>query len=87
MKNDNILIQDIILSSEFLMKVKKAKAEKSKSKKTGKKSTKKRAKKLVDQPNDTGIVVIDDDLTIDTEKELEERRAYLEEARSQDASE
>ena len=68
------------------MKSKKAKAEKSKSKKTGKKSTKKRAKKLVDQPNDTGIVVIDDDLKIDTEKELEERKAYLEEARSQETS-
>ena len=86
MKNDNILIQDIVLFSEFLMKAKKAKAEKSKSKKTGKKSTKKRAKKLVDQPNDTGIVVIDDDLKIDTEKELEERKAYLEEARSQETS-
>ena len=86
MKNDNILIQDIILFSDFLMKAKKVKAEKSKSKKTGKKSTKKRAKKLVDQPNDTGIIVIDDDLKIDTEKELEERRAYLEEARSQETS-
>ena len=86
MKNDNILIQDIILFSEFLMKSKKAKAEKSKSKKTGKKSTKKRTKKSGDQPNDTGIIVIDDDLKIDTEKELEERRAYLEEARSQETS-
>jgi len=28
----------------------------------------------------------DDDLKIDTEKELEERRAYLEEARSQETS-
>ena len=36
--------------------------------------------------DDDGIVVIDDDLKIDTEKELEERRAFLEEARSQDAS-
>jgi len=86
MKNDNILIQDIILFSEFLMKAKKAKAEKSKSKKTGKKSTKKRTKKSGDQPNDTGIIVIDDDFKIDTEKELEERRAYLEEARSQETS-
>ena len=83
MKNDNILIQDIILFSEFLMK---AKAEKSKSKKTGKKSTKKRTKKSADLSDDTGIVLIDDDLKIDTEKELEERRAYLEEARSQETS-
>jgi len=86
MKNDNILIQDIILFSEFLMKSKKAKAEKSKSKKIGKKSTKKRTKKSADLSDDTGIVLIDDDMKIDTEKELEERRAYLEEARSQETS-
>ncbi len=35
---------------------------------------------------DTGVIVVDDDLTIDKEKELEERRAFLEEARSQDSS-
>ena len=86
MKNDNILIQDIVLFSEFLMKAKKAKAEKSKSKKIGKKSTKKRTKKSADLSDDTGIVLIDDDMKIDTEKELEERRAYLEEARSQETS-
>ena len=71
--------------SEFLMKSKKAKT--AKSKKTPKKPTKKKAKKSVESPDDTGIVLIDDDLEIDTEKELEERRAYLEEARSQEASE
>ena len=87
MKNDNILIQDIVLFSEFLMKDKKAKAEKSKSKETGKKSTKKRTKKSGDLPDDPGIVLIDDDdLQIDPEKELEERKAYLEEARSQETS-
>ena len=69
------------------MKAKKAKAEKSKSKKTGKKTTKKRTKKVSDLSDDTGIILIDDDLEIETEKELEERRAYLEEARSQEASE
>ena len=72
--------------SEFLMKSKKTKAVKPKSKKAGKKSTKKRIKKSVEQSDDTGIVLIDDDLEIDTEKELEERRAYLEEARSQETS-
>ena len=86
MKNDNILIQDIILSSDFLMKSKKAKAEKSKSKNGGKKSTKKRTKKSADLSDDTGIVLIDDDLEIDAEKELEERKAFLEEARSQDTT-
>ncbi len=34
--------------------------------------------------DDTGIVLIDDDLVKDTEAELEERKAYLEEARSQE---
>ena len=86
MKNDNILIQDIVLFSDFLMKDKKAKAEKSKSKETGKKSTKKRTKKSADLSDDTGIVLIDDDMKIDAEKELEERKAYLEEARSQETS-
>ena len=68
------------------MKAKEAKAEKSKSKKTGKKTTKKKTKKLSDLPDDPGIVLIDDDMEIDAEKELEERKAYLEEARSQDTS-
>ena len=66
------------------MKSKKSKTVKTKSKKAGKKSTGKRGKKSADL-DDSGIVVIDDDLKVDTEKELEERRAYLEEARSQDS--
>jgi len=68
------------------MKDKKVNAVKAKSKKTGKKSTKKRTKKSADLSDDTGIVLIDDDMKIDAEKELEERRAYLEEARSQETS-
>ena len=70
------------------MKSKKSKTpkSKSKSKKSDKKPTKKRGKKSSDF-DDSGIVVIDDNLEVDTEKELEERRAYLEEARSQDAGE
>ena len=68
------------------MKAKKAKALKSKSKKAGKKTTKKKTIKLSGLPDDPGIILIDDDLKIDTEKELEERRAYLEEARSQETS-
>ena len=68
------------------MKVKKAKALKSKSKRAGKKSTKKKTKKSTALPDDPGIVLIEDDFKIDTEKELEERRAYLEEARSQETS-
>jgi len=71
------------LFSDFLMKSKKAKT---KSKKTGKKPAKKKAKKTADSADDSGIVLIDDDLEIDTEKELEERKAFLEEARSQDTA-
>jgi len=64
----------------------KSKKAKTKSKKTGKKSAKKKAKKSSDSTDDSGIVLIDDDLEIDTEKELEERKAFLEEARSQDTA-
>ena len=35
---------------------------------------------------DGGIVIVDDDLVVDQEKINEERRAYLEEAKSQEAS-
>ena len=59
----------------------KSKKAKTKSKKTKKGSTKKKAKKSADSVDDSGIVLIDDDLEIDTEKELEERKAFLEEAR------
>ena len=39
-----------------------------------------------DDDDDTGIVLIDDDLEKDEQMELAERKAYLEEARSQDSS-
>ena len=35
---------------------------------------------------DTGIIVVEDDSEMDKEAELEARKAYLEEARSQEAS-
>ena len=66
------------------MKSKKSKA--AKAKKAGKKPAKKRGKKSSNF-DDSGIIVIDDDLEVDTEKELEERKAYLEEARSQESGE
>ena len=58
---------------------------KKKNSKTTKKTAKKKSKKK-DANIDSGIVIVDDDLTINKEAELEERRAFLEEARSQDAS-
>ena len=69
------------------MKTKKSKAVKPKSTKTRKSKSKKIRKKSSDSADNSGIVVIEDDLKIDLEKELEERKAYLEESRSQDASE
>ena len=69
------------------MVVKTDKAKKTK-KKASSGATKKKAKsKNSDTYDDSGIVLIDDDLEIDTEKISEERKAYLEESRSQDASE
>ena len=65
------------------------KVAKKTTKKVAKKTTKKVAKKSSKkntEPEDSGIVIVDDDLTIDRETELEERRAYLEEASSQEAS-
>ena len=55
--------------------------------KTGKNPAKSKKKSKKDDVNtDFGIVIVDDDLTIDKEAELEERKAFLEEARSQEAS-
>jgi hypothetical protein len=44
-----------------------------------------KSKKIKDEPMGDGIVIVDDDIEIDQEKVNEERRAYLEEARSQEA--
>ena len=63
---------------------KPSKAKTSKSKTKSKVRTK--GKKEQNEDYGDGIAIIDDDLTIDKEKINEERRAYLEEARSQEAS-
>ena len=60
----------------------KAKSSKVNNAKTAKTTTK---KSKIDTSDDMGIVIVDDDITIDQEKVNEERRAYLEEARSQEA--
>lgn len=39
------------------------------------------------QNDDGGIIVVEDNANLDKEAELEARKAYLEEARSQEASE
>jgi hypothetical protein len=63
-------------------KITKAKTTKSKPKS----KVKTKSKKEQHEDYADGIAIIDDDLSIDQEKINEERRAYLEEARSQEAS-
>ena len=56
------------------------------SKSTKVKSAKLKKKKIKNEPiGDGGIIIVDDDIVIDQDKINEERRAYLEEARSQEA--
>ena len=71
-----------------IIKVKKKVTKKvtTKTKKATKASaSKSKVKKINDEPSDGGIVIVDDDIVIDQDKVNEERRAYLEEARSQEA--
>ena len=65
------------------------KTKKTTAKSTKKKSTKSKGKKSKNDSfagDDVGIVVIEEDIQVDKKAELEARRAYLEEARSQEAS-
>jgi len=63
----------------------KASASKAKTSKSKAKASKSGRKPRDEPVGDMGIVIVDDDLTVDREKINEERRAYLEEARSQEA--
>ncbi len=75
-------------SAKKTTKGKTTKAKTSKTTKSKTKSTKSKNKKVKKESfSDMGIVIVDDDIEIDQEKINEERRAYLEEARSQEASE
>ncbi len=66
-------------------KIKKKTTKKTSKAKTTNSKTKTQSKKVQEDYGD-GIAIIEDDLSIDQEKINEERRAYLEEARSQEAS-
>ena len=82
-KSDSIAIFSILMVEKKVTKKTTKKA--TKTKKTSK--TKSKSKKIKDEPSgDSGIVIVDDDIVIDQEKVNEERRAYLEEARSQEAT-
>ena len=65
---------------------KKKSSEKKVKKKTVAKAKPKLKQDLVSS-DDAGIIVVEDDANLDKEAELEARKAYLEEARSQEASE
>jgi hypothetical protein len=66
---------------------KKEFSKKDLSKKESPKSKAKEKTKLKEDivPEDDGIIVVEDDTGLDKEAELEARKAYLEEARSQEA--
>ena len=65
----------------------KVTSSKVKSSKVKSSKVKSKNKKNNNEPNeDSGIVIVEDDIVIDQDKVNEERRAYLEEARSQEAS-
>ncbi len=84
-KNKVNSIFSIFMVEKKSAKTTKAKTTKAKTTKAKGKKTK--GKKVKDEPmGDGGIVIVDDDIIIDQEKINEERRAYLEEARSQEAS-
>ena len=67
-------------------KTKKNTSKKSASIKTKKTRKAPKIKAKIYDEDDSGIVLIEDDLVVDEQMELEERKAYLEEARSQDSS-
>ena len=65
----------------------KKSSKSSKSSKTKKTGKKRKPKATNDERLDSGIVIVDDDFDVDKSLVNEERKAYLEEARSQEASE
>ncbi len=81
---------DSYFSSGIYLTSKKSKTtKKTDSKSTGKKKSKTKGKKPKNESitaDDIGIVIIDEDIKIDKDAEIEARRAYLEEAKSQEAS-
>ena len=85
LKSDTIARFSILMAEKKVTKKATAKKTAGKAKKTSK--AKSKSKKVKNEPSgDSGIVIVDDDIVIDQEKVNEERRAYLEEARSQEAT-
>ncbi len=90
----NLLIHWVLFISDSKMPRKKAVKETKAitPKKTTKpqiksgKITQKKTKEKDQSGDDAGIIIIDDEIKTDKALELEERRAYLEEAKSQESS-
>jgi hypothetical protein len=85
-KNNHIFCFSTFMAGKKAAKKTKAKTTKTKTGKTTKSTTSKTKKPKEEPFDDMGLVIVDDDIIIDQEKINEERRAYLEEARSQEAS-
>lgn len=66
-------------------KIAKKKTKKQANKTSKGRKPKSKSKKAKEEPLGDGIVIVDDDIEVDQDKINEERRAYLEEARSQEA--
>ena len=76
----------VVQKEPAVKKTKKKVSKKSDGTKTKKTRKTTKSKKNVYDDDDIGIVLIEDDLERDEQMELEERKAYLEEARSQESS-
>ncbi len=75
------------MTKEKKKETKKPAKKEIKKKETAKAKPKEKAKLKEDVvEEDSGIIVVEDDSNVDKEAELEARKAYLEEARSQEAS-
>ncbi len=74
------------MAKEKKKEAKKPAKKEIKKKEAGKTKPKEKTKLKEDVvEEDSGIIVVEDDTDIDKEAELEARKAYLEEARSQEA--
>ncbi|MDE1762727.1 MAG: hypothetical protein KGH88_00580 [Thaumarchaeota archaeon] len=75
------------MAKEKKKETKKPAKKESKKKEAAKTKPKEKTKLKEDIiKEDSGIIVVEDDPNVDKEAELEARKAYLEEARSQEAS-
>ena len=87
--NDLLFSINLVKKKSVAKKVAPKKSKTTKKSATSTKTKKKRKSKNAENDDvlDTGIIIVDDSFDVDKSRVNEERRAYLEEARSQDASE